>query len=263
MGHEKTQRGNPHKLTINQHVFPAASIERFTQKDGLVSVYLREQQKTLRLFPRDVIFCAKRIWNQTAEQGFMRKIEGSFQVLAERILNGTLNFGPTENRTISHFYSLCRLRAESRQFRSPDIQIKGVLPGKTLNKNEEENLEKNGYIFSRGTTMPGRQIEGIRIHVLLSRMCAQDTTWAAVYSKTIEFIVPDSFCEIGIVPLSPNCCLVANVESGEISSDNAIEINRIAIDKSSKYYFAKDFAKCGAESDPLKIVTQQPSDEFH
>jgi hypothetical protein len=246
MPYERTQRRNPHKLTINQHVFPAASIARFAQKDGRVSVFLREQEKTLRLPPRDVLFCAKRVWNQTSENGFMRKVECTFQTLAERILNGTFSLGPTENQTISRFYSLCRLRAEARQTPPADIQINGVQPGRPLTKNEEEMLEKNGYVSARGTTMPSRHMAGLRIQILLSRLYPQETTWAAVYSRTIEFIVPDSFCEIGIVSLSPNCCLVANVEGGEISSDNAIEINRIAIDKSSTYYFAQDLAKCGA-----------------
>lgn len=245
MSHERTQRGNPHRLTINQHVFPAASIARFTQEDGLVSVYLREHRKTVRLSPTNVLFCARRVWNQASEQGFMKKIEDAFQVLADCILDHTFDLGPAENRIASQFYALCRLRAEAKRVSRPDVQLKGVLPGNALTKNEEESLENNGYIFVRGTTIPSRHMASIRIQVLLDRLCPQKTTWAVAYSRAIEFIVPDSFCEIGIIPLSPNCCLVANHEGGEISSDNAVEINRLAIDKSFMYYFAYDFAKCG------------------
>ena len=246
MRHEKTQRGNPHRLTINQHIFPKASIARFAQEDGLITIYLHEQRKTVRLPPQDVLFCARRVWNQAAENGFMKKVEGAFQTLAEHILHSTNpSFGLTENRIVSQFYSLCRLRAEAKQAPTSDVQMKGVLPGNTLTKSEEEILEKKGYIFARATTMPGRHMTSIRIHVLVDRLCAPETTWAAVYSRAVEFAVPDSFCEIGIVPLSPNVCLVANQAGGEISSENAIKINRIAIDKSSKYYFARDFAKCG------------------
>ena len=93
--------------------------------------------------------------------------------------------------------------------------------------------------------MPGRHMASIRIQVVLDRLCAPETTWAVIYSKAIEFVAPDSFFEVGIVPLSPNYCLVANQQGGEISSDNAIAINRIAIEKSSMYYFARDFSKCG------------------
>ncbi len=247
MRHERTQRRNPHGLTINQHVFPTASIARFAQEDGFVSIYLHEQQKTVRLPPQDVLFCARRVWNQASEHGFMSRVEGDFQKLANHILDGSVgrSLGPTENRIVSQFYALCRLRAEARQAPPQDVQIKGVLPGSALTKNQEEMLEKNGYIFARGTTMPSRHIASIRIQVLLDRLCALETIWAVVYSRAIEFLAPDSFREIGIVPLSPNYCLVATQCGGEISSDNAIEINRIAIEQSSKYYFARDFAKCG------------------
>jgi hypothetical protein len=177
----------------------------------------------------------------------MGRVEGDFQKLANHILDGTIgrSLGPTENRIVSQFYALCRLRAEARQAPPQDVQMNGVLAGSVLTKNQEEILEKNGYIFARGTTMPSRHMASIRIQVLLDRVCAPETTWAVVYSRVIEFLVPDSFREIGIVPLSPNYCLVANQGGGEISSDNAIEISRMAIEQSSKYYFARDFSKCG------------------
>jgi hypothetical protein len=35
----KPQKGNPHGFTINQHVFPLASIARFSNGDGRVSLY--------------------------------------------------------------------------------------------------------------------------------------------------------------------------------------------------------------------------------
>lgn len=245
MHDEPTQPGNPNQFTIKQHVLPVASIARFAHDDGLVSVKLLAYGKVVRLPPKNVLFCARRVWNQASEQGFMRQIEGEFQALAERILRNAISIEPPDNRVISRFYWLCRLRAEARRFPSPDAKMKGVLPGGKLTKNEEEMLEKNGYIFTRGTTVPGRHMASIRIQVLLDRLCAPDTTWALVYSRNIEFVVPDDFGQIGIVPLSPNRCLVANVEGGEISADNAIEINHTAIDKSSTYYFAQDLERCG------------------
>lgn len=253
MPHEKTQRKNPHGLTVNQHVFPKESIERFTQDDGFVSVHLHQGNRTVPLRPNNARFCAKRVWNQAAEQGFMKKIEDDFQSLAQQILDGSINLPltPSEHTAVSEFYALCRLRAEARLARPTDIQINGVLPESALTKDQEEILEKNGYCFARGTTFPGRHIASIRIQMLLSRLCAPETTWAVVHSRTVEFLVPDSFREIGVVPLSPNYCLVANQIGGEITADNAIEINRIAIAQSSDYYFARDLAKCGT----LKTAT--------
>jgi len=245
MRSEPTQRGNPNKLTIKQHVFPVASIARFAQGDGCVNVRLLANGKAERLRPGNALFYARRVWNQASEQGFMKKVEGAFQPLADRIVRSSLSVGPSDNRVISQFYWLCRLRAEARQSPSRDVQMKGVLPGRELTKNKEERLEKNGYIFSRGTTIPGRHMASIRMQVRIGRLCTPELTWAVVHSTAIEFIVPDTFGEIGIIPLSPNYCLVANVEGGEISSDNAVAMNRLAIAKASKYYFARDLTKCG------------------
>lgn len=247
MRYEQTQPRNPHGLTINQHVLPRASIARFANEGGLVPTYLYNEQKTILLHPKDKLFCARRIWNQASEHGFMKRIEDSFQTLADNILSRAVNqpLKPTENKIISQFYALCRLRAEARQTPTQNYQLKGVMPENTLTNDQEEILEKNGYIFALDKSIPSRHIASIRIQFLLNTLCTSDTTWAVVYSREIEFIVPDSFGEIGIVPLSPNFCLIVNQEYGEISYDNAIKINRMAINCASKYYFARDLAKSG------------------
>lgn len=247
MHSEPTQRGNPHRLTVKQHVFPVASIRRFCTSDGRVSVKLLQKNKVVSLFPEDILFCARRTWDQRSEQGFMRQVENSFQELADAILNQNskqIKLEQHENRVVSHFYSLCRLRAEARQSPAPDVQVEGVLLGKVLTKDEEEILEKNWYSFSRGTTILGRQMASIRIQILLDKLCKPNTTWAVVQSNTVDFLVPDYFGSYGVVPLTPNICLVANAEGGQISSKNAIEINRIASAQASLYYFASDLARC-------------------
>lgn len=93
--------------------------------------------------------------------------------------------------------------------------------------------------------MPSRHVTSAIIQAYAGRLCNPETTWGVIYSRDIEFVVPDSFCDVGIVSLSPNYCLVANQKNGEISADNAIAINQIAVKKSFKYYFARDFSKCG------------------
>ena len=177
----------------------------------------------------------------------MKKIEDAFQDLAEQILDGSMShvLAPTEHEIVSNFYALCRLRANLRLAPPPDVQMKGVLPESYLSKDQEEILEKKGYIFARGATMLGRHIASIQIQASLYRLCAPETTWAIIYSRDVEFVVHDSFFEITVVPLSPNYCLVANQRSGEISSDNAVAINQLAIQRSSEYYFSRDFLKCG------------------
>ena len=58
MKYEKTQKGNPHALTVRQHTVPVRSIERFSSTDGRVHVRYLRNGKELRLRPEDQFFCA-------------------------------------------------------------------------------------------------------------------------------------------------------------------------------------------------------------
>jgi hypothetical protein len=80
---DKPQKGNPHRLTVNQHVYPAWSIERFADTTGKVEVWLRRSDKTFRASPDNPLFCARRTWDQRAESGYMKAIEDEFQILAD------------------------------------------------------------------------------------------------------------------------------------------------------------------------------------
>jgi hypothetical protein len=88
--YEKPQKGNPHSLPIRQHVFPAASIARFTNDDGVVDLYRLSTSQVRKATPDDDIFCAKRAWDARAEFGFMKQIEDEFQLLASKVINGAL-----------------------------------------------------------------------------------------------------------------------------------------------------------------------------
>ena len=81
MKYEKTQKGNPHKLTVKEHTFPARSISRFTKDNGKVSVSLISKDKVLERKPCDQLFCAKRAWDQNVESEFMKSIEYKYQSL--------------------------------------------------------------------------------------------------------------------------------------------------------------------------------------
>jgi hypothetical protein len=245
MKYEKPQAKNPHSLTIKQHVLPARSITRFSGIDGKVSVRIKGREKDLILPPDDDLFCAKRAWDERAEHGYMKQIEDEFQKLADKLLNGTHSIDSSSNLTISRFHTLIRLRADVRASPLSDVELKGI-QGENLTKDQEEILEKKWVLFSRtDSEVPGRQMAGLQIQILLDRICSLDFTWGTVISTDVDFLVPDTFGDILIVPLSPQCCLVANSPSGEITRECAIEVNRIAISKSLNYILAHDFAKCG------------------
>src|SRR5580700_8963929 len=70
---ERTRSRNPNSLTINQHVFPSKSIERFTNQSGNVSVHDLLRAKVFSAKPQNAIFCARRAWDERTETGYMKR----------------------------------------------------------------------------------------------------------------------------------------------------------------------------------------------
>jgi hypothetical protein len=163
--HEEPQRGHPNRLTINQHVFPAASIARFADNSGRVCVTDKRRPLIRRAKPKDAIFCAKRAWDQRAEAGYMRTIEDEFQKLASEIIGGTVTeIGPREKGIIDRFWALWFVRARNQGLGVGEVQLRGVTgPGRRLSRDQEEKLEANGCLCLReGGKLPARQLNGLR-----------------------------------------------------------------------------------------------------
>jgi hypothetical protein len=57
----RPQKGNPHRLTREQHVIPVATLRRFAQVDGRVEVHLRDG-RIVMLEADDQLFCVERLW---------------------------------------------------------------------------------------------------------------------------------------------------------------------------------------------------------
>jgi hypothetical protein len=68
MKFEKTQPGNPHKLTKEQHVNPVRTIKRFAGPDGMVEVSMGTDQRVQRPPPYAGIFWTRWAWDQRAER---------------------------------------------------------------------------------------------------------------------------------------------------------------------------------------------------
>jgi hypothetical protein len=125
--YEKPQKGNPHSLPIRQHVFPTASIARFTNDQGVVDLYRLSTSQVRKATPDDDIFCAKRAWDARAESGFMKQIEDGFQLLASKIIDGALTaISAAEKDAVDYFYALWKMRAMYRDSDTADIPFKQV-----------------------------------------------------------------------------------------------------------------------------------------
>lgn len=243
---QRPQRGNPHRLTVEQHVFPARSIERFAAADGKVSVRLRNSNKQLRLRPDNNLFCAKRAWDQRAEAGYMKTIEDEFQILADQIICGSRRLDEEKSRIASRFFALWCFRFRARHNSTADHSVAGIV-GERLSQNEEELLEANHIGFFRSDqTMPGRVVCGIQIQMSIDKFVSdfRGIRWGVLTTRRAELILPDTFGRFVFLPVTPITCLVCSGEDGELSLAQILEINRLAVRSAQQYYLARDFARC-------------------
>jgi hypothetical protein len=180
---EKTRPRNPNRLTVDQHVFPSTSIERFADEKGYVSLHDLRRERIIRVKPRNAIFCASRAWDERTETGFMKRIEDEFQQIIGPIIEGKAgSIEPEQKRVVDRFYALWHMRARFRHLQTQEVQLKGPI-GSELTKEQEENLEKNGYIFARtGGKMPARHLNGIELQMRINAfdrdLSAQILRWA-------------------------------------------------------------------------------------
>jgi hypothetical protein len=243
----KPQKKNPLGFTINQHVFPSASIARFARANGRISLFDIKRNKLREAKPDDPVFCAKRAWDHRAETLFMRKIEDEFQNLARKIIDGTLSgFGANERHSINLFYALWYVRSRQRTLPAIEIQAKGLL-GSSLTIEQEENLEKNCYAFARADgKFLAHHINGIQIQVKtgqFARTFLKESNWGIIQAQTGEFIVPDVPSHF-IVPLTPILCLMHPMPNGTVTEHALAELNRSVRAASHEYFFGRDLASC-------------------
>lgn len=244
---EKTQKGNPHELTVDQHIYPRASIERFVDASG-VDLHDFKHNLQRRAKPDDHMFCADRAWGHGPESGWMKDMEDAFQKLVGEVLSGMPGaFNEWQSATISDFYALWQARAERRHLPSQRIlAAAGVLGTRVNYTNDDlEMLEKNGISAFRGDgSISMRHIMGPRIRLdmdaILKAMSGRQ--WGIVTSADGEFCVPDVPAH-GIIPLTPTVVLDSS-RLGAISRDEVVYINCLLASKSREYLFARSLKAC-------------------
>ncbi|MHB1756771.1 MAG: hypothetical protein ACYCT9_04570 [Leptospirillum sp.] len=240
---EKTQLGNPHRLTRKQHVLPVKSIERFSGKDGCVSVLFKEARGgSKRIPPKDRIFWAERVWDQRSEVIMKKTYEDPFQELAERIISGTIqSIGPDDNITATAFWGLWVARFQAKLNPPEDRPVIGCTG--IGSKDLREVIEKKHAMFiNPDGTLPGRAIAGMDIQKQIDRtlMEFENWNWVIASAEEPEFIVPD--CpRFMYIPISPKIGLTANDQklNGKIklTRENMAVINKSLFEVSDRYIF--------------------------
>ncbi|HEV7607883.1 MAG TPA: hypothetical protein VGO61_11130 [Steroidobacteraceae bacterium] len=253
MRFEKTQRGNPHQLVVQQHVFPLVSIERFCSPRRRVEVCQLGKNKTMTLKPEDQLFCAQRAWNNVVETGRFKRIEDAFQPLASRLADGTLStIDARHAQTINEFFALCYYRAESRAHPAPDQRLDILGTRERYSRDKMEILEKNGYACVRPDgTLPGRHFAAIRAHfqIIAMQRALAGVRWRLIRSAGAEFIVPDPFPDVAVMPIAPDVCLCGGEgPDGDADADGVTALNTLLAGASRKYYFARQLQRCPRQS---------------
>ena len=124
---------------MKQHVFPARSIARFANADGVVRLHNLATHQARAAAPGDAMFCAMRAWDLRAEHGFMKQIEDEFQELAEKIIAGTVTMiGPADKGKVDRFFALWKWRAHFRDADPQEVQFNGVTGARWTQDQEEK-----------------------------------------------------------------------------------------------------------------------------
>lgn len=238
---ERTQKGNPHRLTREQHVIPAATLRRFALPDGRVEVHLRDG-RTVKLPVGDQLFCVERLWDQRSEVGYMKRIEDEFQALVTDLEAGHL--GPltdAEHRCVTRFWGLWHWRNHFIDAPLEDVKLNSVA-GESMSLDKREILESNGYAFTVGNgKMPARMMVGLHIQIAIDRyeMANGGRRWGILRSPALPLVIADRPGDLLQLPASPRILLAANNQDGHLPYSEAFRANQAAFE------FSRNFAVIG------------------
>jgi hypothetical protein len=238
---ERTQKGNPHQLTREQHVIPVATLRRFALPDGRVEVHLRDR-RIVKLPVDDQLFCVERLWDQRAEAGYMKKIEDEFQALVSELEAG--RSGPLssdEDRCITRFWGLWHWRNHFIDSPLEDTNL-NFIAGGSLSLDQKEILESRGYIFAVGDgRLPARMMTGLRIQMAIDHyeMANGGRHWGVLRSSFLPLIIGDRPGNLMALSATPRLLLAADNPDGELTQSEAFKANQAAL------AFSRNFSVIG------------------
>ncbi len=211
---EPTQPGNPHQLTLRQHVHSRACIARFADGAGRVRVRKRGAPSFLANADND-IFCAKRVWDQGSEANFFKKIEETFQAEVDRAISA----GVIRNHSaFSAYSSIWRIRAALAAAPPEDLVLNGLSPDPYLTKAQEEILESKHAGYARGNIVLGRlaaRLDAVRFHDMNMGELG-DQRWDIICSpEPCGFICSDEPPSWPHIPLSPRYAAIGRAAEVE------------------------------------------------
>lgn len=244
----KPQKGNPHKLTIDQHIFPKACISRFAGEDGTVQVRRKSGEQDRWLTARSSYFCARRLWDQKTEVVFMKAVEDRYQDVARNIVAGavtTLDVAMTA--VVTELYLLWTLRHERFHHPLPDMKLNMSERELEMSVDTQEILEANGYLFAApDNTIPSRFMTGLRFAIEMGRERRRmaGKRWGILRSSDAEFLAPENFAAYSVLPVSPTIALVEGHTDQQIGFKQVADFNGRAVQGCRRYFLARHITRC-------------------
>lgn len=94
--------------------------------------------------------------------------------------------------------------------------------------------------------MPGRMVAGPLMQLALDRqaIAMAGKRWGVVRAKEGEFVLPDTFGDYMVLPLSPTCYLIADENDGTVGMQGVSHLNAVAKANATIYLAARDLTAC-------------------
>lgn len=245
MTYERTLKGNPQKLTVEQHFHTAHAISKFHNEAGKIQVKILGSGEIVERHNRAKIFCTKRTWDQRAETGYMASIENAFH----RQIDDIPHFSERDHEALSRYFLLWRFRFAYHMSPLPDIPLTDV-DGSGLAKDKEEILERKGYTYVRdGGVVPSRFNASLRIQIDLDRVWDdyKDLKWGLLEAMDGQFLVADSYKDqtiLPFMPIAPKLAFAASAQDQQLTIIQVSQLNRHSVSNATEYIFGQSLSEC-------------------
>lgn len=247
------------QITIKQHIYPKSGLRRFAQAGQLDVLNLRTGLKK-PLSTNAPIFWVNRAWDQRTENGkIVARIESEFGKVVSRIHSEVgCRLSVSDHAVISAMFSLWRIRQHRANHPLSDLYV--GLPERQVSDAAVDDLEHRGVMsIAADGKIPGHQIAGPLLQFALNRQInsMQGTHWGLVRTRQGEgeFVLPDTFGDYMVMPVSPGCCLIANEFEGVLGADGISHLNSVAQECAKSFLAARVLSACpGLFEGPPKPV---------
>lgn len=251
---ESIQKGNPYRLTKEQHFIPKSHIKRFENKNEKVYCQnkISKNKRIIEINVNDSIFKVQRLWAEFAEKGYMKNIEDNFNKLVDCILDSSIKeFTKEQSRIICDMYTLWERRVyhidEFNKNSNLYVKLNGI-NGENYSQNEKEKIESMHMSYTNENgEISNRDLIGNQIQIFILSSPYKKIQWGILKSKNKHFIMPSNPCMSNnynkatiIFPISPKYCLVPTKMYKELEDDDVDYLNNIMMSNAKWFYFGNN-----------------------